>query len=58
MPFCSQTAMEYFSESMALRVAAIRDSCGSESTFGDAWAGVINMTTMQLFACAQRHLAR
>lgn len=57
MPFCSQTAMEYFIESMALKVAAIMDSCGYESTFGDAWAGVINMTTMQLFASAQRYLA-
>lgn len=50
MPFCSQTALEYLTESTALNVAAIRDSCGYESTFEVAWTGVVNITTMQLFA--------
>lgn len=49
--------MEYFIESMALKVAAIRDSCGCESTIWDAWAVVKNMTTVQLFSSAQIYLA-
>ncbi len=42
---------------MALKVAAVRDFCGFESTLADAMAAVINMTTLQLFASAQIKLA-